>query len=493
MKILLINPEIPNTFWSYKKALQFIGKKASDPPLAMITVAAILPSEWEKRLIDMNVTSLRTKDLEWADYVFVGGMNIQSESFKKVVAQCNEIGAKVVAGGPMCTCSYEEIEGVDHFVLNEAEITLPQFVHDLMDGKPKRVYSSDEFPDIQNTPIPMWGLLDAKKYSSMDLQYSRGCPYDCEFCSITAMYGRKPRLKSPDQFIGELDSLYSTGWRGAVFIVDDNFIGNRKVLKEELLPALVSWAELHDHPFEYITEASIELSDDDELMKLMVDAGFRMVFVGIETPEEASLKECSKNQNQRRDMLKSVRIMQRHGLNILGGFIVGFDHDSPETFNNQIQFIQKSGITTAMVGILNALPLTRLAARLKRENRLVNSWNGNNVDSSLNFVPRMNPQALIEGYKSILRSIYSQKAYFERIVTFLGEYRKPDRAGRNLGFGEIKAFLKALLRLGILEKGRGYFWKLMIHVLRNCPQNFSFAIGLAIRGFHYRKVSASIA
>ena len=492
MRILLVNPQIPNTFWSYKKALRFIGKKASDPPLALITVAALLPAGWEQRLIDMNVTSLKTKDIKWADYVFIGGMSIQYDSFKQVVARCNESGVKVVAGGPMCTCSYEEIEGVDHFVLNEAEITLPLFLDDLAAGNPKRVYSAHEFPDIRNTPIPKWDLLEMEKYSSMDLQYSRGCPYDCEFCSITAMYGRKPRLKSPEQFIRELESLYATGWRGSVFIVDDNFIGNRKVLKEELLPALVDWAKSHDHPFDYITEASIELSDDEELMELMVQAGFRMVFVGIETPEEASLEECSKSQNRRRDMLKSVRIMQRRGLDVSGGFIVGFDHDSPATFNKQIQFIQQSGITTAMVGLLNALPLTRLADRLQRENRLVDASNGNNVDASLNFIPRMKPEILIEGYKTIIKTIYSPKVYFDRSVTFLNEYKKPDGAGRRVGATEIKAFLRALFHLGLIERGRRYFWKLMAHVLRNCPQNFPLAITLAVRGFHYRKVAASI-
>ncbi len=264
------------------------------------------------------------------------------------------------------------------------------------------------------------------------------------------------------------------------------------MLKEELLPALIDWAKLHDHPFVYITEASIELADDDELMELMVDAGFRMVFVGIETPDEASLKECSKNQNRQRDMLTSVKTMQRRGLNISGGFIVGFDNDSPATFNNQIQFIQKSGITTAMVGLLNALPLTRLAERLEHENRLIKTWTGNNVDSSLNFVPRMNPQTLIDGYKSILKTIYSQKAYFERIVTFLKEYKKPRKAGKGTGYREIRAFLRALLHLGLLEKGRWYFWKLIAHVLRNYPHKFPLAIDLAIKGFHYRKVAASV-
>ena len=489
----MINPEIPDTFWSYKKALKFIGKKATDPPLALITVAALLPDLWEKRLVDMNVEPLLEKDLAWANYVFLGGMNIQFESFKQVVARCNETGVKVVAGGPMCTSGYEDIEGVDHFILGEAEISLPLFINDIVEGNPKRIYTAGDYADLRNTPIPMWSLLDMRKYSSMDVQYSRGCPYDCEFCSITALYGRKPRLKNAAQFIGELESLYKSGWRGAIFVVDDNFIGNRKVLKEELLPSLIDWSQSHGKPFHFVTEASIELSDDDQLMDLMVEAGFRMVFVGIETPEELSLEECNKKQNRRRDLLGSVRIMQRKGLNIAGGFIVGFDNDSQETFARQIRFIQRSGITTAMVGMLNALPLTRLADKLKKENRLIAGWNGNNVDSSLNFIPKMKQQLLVEGYRTILRTIYSQKAYFERIVTFLREYKIPGKTGSGVRFREIKAFIKALFRLGVVENGRQYFWKLLVHVLRNCPRNFGFAVDLAIRGFHYRKITAAIA
>ena len=493
MKILLVNPETPNTFWSYKKALGFIGKKASDPPLALITVAALLPASWEKRLVDLNVAALLDSDLAWADYVFLGGMSIQIESFKQIVQKCNEIGVKVVAGGPMCTCSYGEIEGVDHFVLGEAEITLPQFVDDLRNGRAKPIYRTEEFPNVRSTPIPLWNLIDMDKYASMDVQYSRGCPYDCEFCSITSMYGTRPRLKSTDQFLRELDSLFVAGWRGSVFVVDDNFIGNKKVLKEELLPSLVEWADSHNHPFEYTTETSIDLSDDEVLMEMMVDAGFRMVFIGIETPEEASLEECNKSQNRRRDLLESVKIIQRKGLNVSGGFIVGFDHDNPDTFNRQIQFIQQSGITTAMVGILNALPLTRLANRLRLENRLVDGWNGNNVDLSLNFIPKMKQQLLIEGYRTILRTIYSQKAYFERIVTFLKEFSIPRKVGNGVRYSETKAFFKVLFRLGVAEKGCIYFWKLLLYVARNCPKNFPLAMALAIRGFHYRTVTASIA
>ena len=492
MKILLVNPEIPNTFWSYKNALPFIGKKASDPPLALITVAALIPESWEKRLVDMNISALSDDDLRWADYVFLGGMSIQIESFKRVVARCKEIGVKIVAGGPMCSCSYREIEGVDHFVLDEAEITLPRFLLDIENGSARRVYRSDGFPDIRNTPVPLWDLLDMKKYASMDMQYSRGCPYDCEFCGITSLYGRRPRLKTADQFIHELDSLLEAGWRGRVFIVDDNFIGNKRILKEVLLPSLIEWMELHSNPFIFVTESSVDLADDEELIELLVKAGFRMVFLGIETPEEAGLKECNKSQNKHRDLLESVKIIQRKGLNVAGGFIVGFDSDSPDTFNRQIGFIQKSGITTAMVGLLNVMPLTKLSERLRQENRLIDGWNGNNVDLALNYVPKMNPQILIDGYRRILETIYSQKAYFERVVTFFREFRIPEKIGGGVGFHEIGAFFKAVAFLGIFEKGRLYFWKLLVHVLRTCPKNFAFALDLAIRGFHYRKVTESV-
>jgi radical SAM superfamily enzyme YgiQ (UPF0313 family) len=492
MKILLISPETPNTFWSFKSSLKFISKKSSEPPLGLLTVAALLPVLWEKKFIDMNVAYLKEKDILWADYVFIGGMDIQKESFQRVVALCNRLGVKVVAGGPMCTINHEQFTGVDHFILNEAEITLPRFLEDLKMGFPKPLYTTDEYPDISQTPIPLWGLLEMKKYATMDIQYSRGCPYDCEFCSITALYGRRPRTKDTDQLLREFESLRQAGWNRAVFIVDDNFIGNIKKLKRNLLPALIEWSERRNYPFTFVTEVSINLSDDDELMDLMVRAGFKMVFVGIETPDDGSLQECNKVQNRGRDLLESVKILQRRGLDVTGGFIVGFDNDRSDIFEKQIQFIQKSGIVTAMVGLLNAPPGTRLFKRLSLENRITDSFNGNNVDVSLNFIPTMKKEELIEGYKKIIRTIYSQKAYFERMITFLREYRLPVIYSSMLTWTDIRALLRAIWRMGIVERDKRFFWKLFFFVLYHCPRKFPQAMTMAIQGFHLRRVAARI-
>ena len=492
MKILLVYPESPNTFWSLKRALRFVSKKSSEPPLGLITVASLLPVTWEKRLVDINITRLKDKDITWADYVFISGMDIQKDSFTSVVARCNALEVKVVAGGPISTTNYRELTGIDHFVLNEAEITLPLFLEDVKKGTPKPVYTTTRFPELTSTPLPRWDLLDMKKYATMDIQYSRGCPFDCEFCSITALYGRKPRTKGTEQFLRELESLYTAGWKGAVFIVDDNFIGNKKKLKTELLPALVEWSKTRHYPFAFTTEVSINLSDDEELMRLMIEAGFRSTFIGIETPEEASLVECGKAQNQGRNLLDSVHTLQRNGFNVTGGFIVGFDNDRPDIFDRQIRFIQESGIVTAMVGLLNAPVDTRLFKRLRAENRITDEFNGNNVDVSLNFVPRMRKETLIEGYKKILRSIYSQKAYFERLKTFLSMYRHPNVAPTRFHFSSIRTLFHAVWILGFLEKGKRFFWKLLFFVLRDSPKKLPQAIRLAIYGFHFRKLAESI-
>jgi len=494
MKILLVYPETPDSFWSFKHALKFISKKSSEPPLGLLTVAAQLPVAWEKKLIDMNVSQLKDKHLLWADYVFISGMDIQKDSFQQVVDRCRTLDVKVVAGGPMCTSSPEVIKGVDHLILDEAEITLPLFLEDLKNGCPKAVYTTDQYPDIRHTPIPLWHLLDMKKYSAMDVQYSRGCPYNCEFCSITALYGHKPRTKDTEQFLLELETLYQAGWRGGIMIVDDNFIGNKNKLKNDILPSLAEWIQTRGYPFEFITEVSINMADDERLMKLMREANFSKVFVGIETPDDNSLAECNKMQNRQRNLLDSVHILQRQGFNVSGGFIVGFDNDSPNIFDRQISFIQNSGIVTAMVGLLNAMPGTHLFSRLDKENRLLSGFNGNNVDSALNFVPHMKPELLIEGYRRILKTIYSQGAYFERVKTFLQEYRLNSitRPPSRINLQDIRAFIRALWRLGVLEKGSRFFWKLLFYVLSNCPQKFPEAISMAIRGFHLRRVAAAI-
>jgi radical SAM superfamily enzyme YgiQ (UPF0313 family) len=492
MKILLVYPETPSTFWSFKHALKFISKKSSEPPLGLITVAALLPKNWQKKLIDMNVTRLKDRDLLWADYVFLGGMNVHLPSFKKVIKRCNELDVKVVAGGPMVTIDYQQFLGVDHFILNEAETTLPLFVEDVIKGDPKPLYASDDFPDISETVVPMWELLDMDKYASMSLQYSRGCPYNCEFCSVTLLNGHKPRTKSAAQFIRELDRLVELKWRGSVFIVDDNFIGNKRKLKSELLPALIAWSEAHHYPFLFTTEASINLADDKELVQQLVKAGLQNVFVGIETPNEASLAECAKSQNLKRNLADSVKHLHNQGLIVHGGFIVGFDNDPQTIFEDQIRFIQKSGIVTAMVGLLTALSGTHLFKRLNSENRLIHLSSGNNMDGSVNFIPKMNYKKLINGYQSVLRSIYSHKDYYERIKTFLREYHLPSSATVRVTWNDIGAFLRSLWILGILKKGRRDFWNLLIFTLKKYPKKFALAVTMAIYGFHFRRIVETI-
>ncbi len=485
----MVYPQYPDTFWSFKHALNFISKKAAFPPLGLLTVAAMLPQEWEVKLIDMNIAHLTDKDIKWADYVFISAMSVQSESAWAVIKRCKRLGAKTVAGGPYFTMQPDEFIGhVDHLVLNEAEVTLKPFIEDVIAGKPKPLYQTTEWPSIESTPAPRWELLDINKYSSVCVQYSRGCPFDCEFCDIVVLNGHTPRTKSAEQLIGDLKGLHKLGWKQSVFIVDDNFIGNKRKLKTEILPALIKWMDEIKHPFSFVTEASVNLADDEELMRLMTEAGFDTVFVGIETPNSESLAECGKKQNLNRNLVDAVKILHNNGLQVHGGFIVGFDSDPASIFENQITFIQKSGIVTAMVGLLNAPHGTKLYHRLKRENRLLTNFSGNNTDCSMNFVPRMNYETLVKGYRNILETIYCQKKYYERIKTFLDEYRSRDKKPFVLQYDYVCAFLKSLWVLGIKDKGRGYYWKLLIWTIFKRPHNFQLYITMTIYGFHFRKV-----
>lgn len=488
MNILLVYPQYPDTFWSFKHALKIIAKKAAFPPLGLLTIAAMLPPEWSQKLVDMNTTTLTDSDLKWADYVFISAMTVQQDSARQAIARCNKLGVKVVAGGPLFTTEYEEFEGVDHFVLGEAEITLPLFLHDMKYDVARHLYPSEERPDISQTPVPLWSLINMGKYSSMNLQYSRGCPFDCEFCDIVALNGHTPRTKSREQVLNELEAIYQRGWRRDVFIVDDNFIGNKRKLKLETLPAIIDWQKRKKYPFGLSTEASINLSDDDELMSLMVKAGFNRVFVGIETPNEDSLVECNKQHNTHRDLVAAVRKIQNAGLEVQGGFIVGFDSDPQSIFKSQINFIQKSGITTAMVGLLNAPRGTRLYQRLKKENRLVGDSSGDNTDCSLNFVPKMNRDTLLNGYKNILNNIYSPRQYYERVRMFLKEYHPPRRRVSRLQFEHIQALIRSMWFLGVIGKERWYFWRLFLSTLFKRPRSFPASITLAVYGFHFRKV-----
>lgn len=485
MKVLLLYPEFPDTFWSFKHALKFIRKKASLPPLGLLTVAAMLPKEWEKRLVDVSVRKLRDQDLAWADVVFISGMIAQRDSAQRLIGRCRAAGKTIVAGGPLFLTEHEQFPEVDHFVLNEAEMTLLEFLRDFERGQARRVYASSGFPELCQTPPPLWELADLRRYAAMSLQYSRGCPFDCEFCNVTAMFGHRPRTKTTAQVIAELDQLRRFGWRGAVFFVDDNFIGNKRVLKEELLPALIRWQKgKPGTPF--FTEASINLADDEELMRLMVEAGFNQVFVGIETPEEASLAECNKRQNQARDLVADVKRIQRTGLEVQGGFIVGFDNDAPTIFARQIEFIQQSGIVTAMVGLLQAIPGTKLHQRLNLQGRLTGHTTGNNVDGTTNFIPRMNRETLRVGYRSLMKHIYSPGPYYERIRTFLREYQRP-KVSRAMNWESIRAFLHANVRLGVFGRERFHYWGLLIWTVFRRPALLPMAVTFSIYGHHFRK------
>ena len=417
-------------------------------------------------------------------------MNIQKKSVIEIIKQCNESGTKIIAGGPLFTAESEQFPTVEHFVLNEAEVTLPDFLKDLGQGNPKHCYTSGDFADIQQSPRPLWELADFKSYASMNIQYSRGCPFNCEFCNVTTLFGHRPRTKSAAQIINELDSLYNLGWRKNVFFVDDNFIGNKQILKKELLPALIEWRK-GKKGISFFTEVSINLADDKELIKLMVDAGFDMVFIGIETPEELSLAECNKKQNLNRDLLGCVQLIQRSGLQVQAGFILGFDNDTQSTFQRLIDFIQKSGIVTAMVGLLQAPTDTLLYKRLKHEGRILDKMSGDNVDGTTNIVPVMDINALLAGYKHVINQLYSPKLFNKRVKTFFKEYKAPKvklKSGFNNFYKNILAFLRSIYILGIVDKERTHYWKLFLWTLMRKPGMLNLSITFAIYGFHFRLI-----
>lgn len=490
MKTLLLYPGFPDTFWSFKHVLKFIRKRAAFPPLGLLTIAAMLPEAWEKRLIDVNVGPLREKDLAWADVVMISAMIAQRDSAAALIARCRAAGKTIVAGGPLFTVEHAQFPEVDHFVLNEAEVTLPGFLADFARGHAGRIYTSTQLPDLGATPAPMWELADLRRYASMSVQYSRGCPFDCDFCSVTAMFGHRPRVKTPARIIAELDGLWRQGWRGAVFFVDDNLIGNKRSLRDQLLPALIRWRQ-DKRGFAFYTEASINLADDQELMRLLVAAGFDQVFIGIETPDEAGLAECNKRQNRRRDLVADVKRIQRTGLQVQGGFIVGFDSDLPSIFQRQIDFIQRSGIVTAMVGLLQAIPGTKLYERLNLQGRLLGETTGDNVDGTTNFISQMNRETLRAGYRRLMDYLYEPGPYYRRIRTFLREYR-PARFPSAAKWRNLLAFARASVRLGVIGRERFHFWGLLAWTCFRRPKLLPMAVTLSIYGFHFRKCSAAL-
>jgi radical SAM superfamily enzyme YgiQ (UPF0313 family) len=490
-KVLLVYPEIPPTYWSFKYALPFIDKKGAIPPLGLLTVAALLPKYCELKLVDMNINELTNEMINWADLIFVSAMIVQKDSFTGVVNRCNKLNTIIVAGGPYPTSSHEKIKGVDYFILGEAEITLPMFLQDWENGQTKHIYQSEEKADITTTPPPRFDLLNINNYATMPLQYSRGCPHDCEFCDIIEMFGHKMRTKTNQQMLNELNLLYSLGWRGSVFIVDDNFIGNKRKLKQ-LLPMIADWQKKRDYPFDLFTETSIDLADDENLLDLISNAGFNMVFIGIETPDKETLAKTGKKQNVKCDLLKGVVKIQNKGIEVAGGFIIGFDNDPPDIFQRQIDFIQQSGIVLAMVGLLTALPNTQLYRRLEKKGRLLKDSTGNNThDLCFNFKPKMDLNVIIEGYKQIINHIYIPKNYFERCLKFLQNMNPHQNSVRKVRMEEVSAFFKSILKQSFSSYGHHYLCYL-IEALKTEPRMFPEAVRQAIMGHHFFKITREI-
>ena len=489
MNILMVYPKMPSTFWTMDHLMQMIGKKASYPPVGLLTVAALLPEAWEKRLVDLNVRSLREKDLAWADYVFVSAMNVQAASAREVIARSRAAGVKVVAGGTLFTHEYEAFDGVDHFVLNEAEITLPPFLADLEAGRPQPVYRSSEFADVEQTPVPLWELAERKHYAYAIVQYSRGCPYECDFCDVTALFGRRPRTKTPQQILAELDAIGDLNTFDMVLFADDNLIGNKKALKKELLPALIEWRRRTNPPVGFATQVTVNLVDDPELMQLMLEAGFRHIFVGIETPDTDSLIACKKRQNTKRDLLDSIHRLHKAGFIVTAGFIVGFDTDQPTIFQRQIDFIQESGIVIATMNLLKAPPGTELYDRMKREERLIEPFDFD--ENKTNILPSMGFDALYNGYEYVLRHVYDPEYVYRRALTFMetcqgAKVESP--ISRSLRLRDIATFFRIVYHLGLRGPDRVYLWRLLRWTLKHHPNRVDMAFLFAVLIYQFSQM-----
>jgi len=486
MKILFLYPEMPETFWSLDQLVKLSGRKSPFPPLGLLTVSAMLPGNWHKKLVDLNVRRLKEADLDWADYVFISAMNVQADSAKRAIKRSKKKGKTVIAGGPLFTHQYEEFPEVDHFVLNEAELTLPEFIKDLEKGKPRKIYKTVEYADITKSPIPDWSLVNCNHYSYGIVQYSRGCPFLCEFCDVTALFGRKPRLKTTGQIIDELDLIIRSGTPDLILFADDNLIGNKHELKSELLPELISWRRRNHYAPGFATQATINLADDDELMRLMLEAGFNQIFIGIESPEEATLEQAGKKQNLNRNMLDNIRLLHSRGFIVTGGFIIGFDTESPNIYQELIDFISNSHIVIATVNRLKAPPGTALYDRMKQQDRLVDEFS---FDEHLsNIKPLAKQQTLASEYGRVLHHVLTPANMLIRIKGFLREYReyKVDYPiGRKTSIRDISVLFRVLWYIGVLSTIRLYFFRLVIWTLWNMPSRIELALLMSGLMYHF--------
>lgn len=453
---------MPDTFYAMKHMLKVVGKKAAYPPLGLLTVAALLPKSWDKKVVDLNIQALGTDDILWADYIFISAMNVQEKSVRSLITQCKNYHKILVAGGPLFTHEYERFEAIDHFVLNEAELTLPEFINDLEQGKLQRIYKTEKFAHIPETPLPAFELVNMKDYLYAIVQYSRGCPFLCDFCDVTALFGRTSRTKSATQMIEELNLLKDKEDISLVLFADDNLIGNKKILKYELLPALIEWRKKYNPSFFFATQLTINVCNDDDLMDLLIDAGFRHVFIGIETPDEESLSASLKNQNLRRNLIDNIQMIHQKGFIISGGFIVGFDSDKPDIFIRQQKFIQESGIPLPIVNILKAPPGTALYERIVKEGRLSKPFAF--LEGETNITPVMPLETLNKGFLHLTERIYTGVYAYERIIQFFSTYRFPKTSvsiKSKINFEQLRILLRIIYLLGIKDKNRFYFWKII--------------------------------
>ena len=495
---LFVYPQFPPSYWGFKYALDFLGKKSSMPPLGLLTIAGMFPHNYNLKVVDMNIEPLTDADLEWADMVLTSTMIVQKASLYDVVQRCNRANVPVIAGGPHPTSYYdnikEECDGtVHHFLFGEVEEIFEDFLTDFESGTAKEVYRETKKPDITKTPPPRYDLIDINAYGSMALQFSRGCPFNCEFCDITKLFGRVPRTKSNEQMLNEFELLYKLGWTGSMFVVDDNFIGNKRDAMR-LLPAVKKWQEERDFPFSLYTEASVNLVEIPEMLDAMSIAGFNMVFLGIESPNEEALISTSKGQNTSKEedagsyLLHAVRKIQHKGMEVTGGFIIGLDGDTE--FDSHINFIQEAGIPMAMAGLLTALKETDLWHRLKQEDRLLVESSGNNTDMTLNFVPEMPRDKLVKEYRRVISTLYDPtlKNYFERCYKLLQHMPYTSHNVRGIHKDEVRAFLLSIKRQIFSKQGLEYT-KFLVKVLKNHRRMFPEAVRLGIMGYHLEKIT----
>jgi radical SAM superfamily enzyme YgiQ (UPF0313 family) len=484
MRVLLVAPTFPTTYWGFEGSMSFIRRRANLPPLGLATVAALLPPHWELRLIDTNVRELRDDDIRWANAVLIGGMHIQVASMNELVTRARTLGVRTVVGGPAPTGSPELFSDADAIFIGEAEGRDAELIAAVTGAHSGRLRpaSARERPPMELVPVPRFDLLELDRYASVSMQYSRGCPYDCEFCDVIKLFGRRPRVKSNDQVLAELAELYALGYRGSIFFVDDNFIGHRRAVKG-LLRDLARFQSARGYPFQLYTEATINLASDDELIEAMVRGGFSAVFIGIESPSAESLAAAGKVQNLSVDLAAAVDKLVCAGIEVMGGFILGFDPDGPDVFEAHHRFITETGIPMAMVGLLIALPGTRLEGRLRAEGRLRGTSDGDSFCRP-NFEPAMDEATLLSGYADLMARLYSADEYYGRCERMVERARKGEAARSAKSLDNVMTFARAIVGIGIASQRRRHFWRLLWHAATRAPHNFVLAVTKAVMGEH---------